>query len=339
MANNKRFFHFVTQPPWKTIIPASLLLILFLIGYPLWSPGKTVVDGRHDLRQNGIWIQHGWLGDDTWFERNSRSKELFRSQEHIQALTKLLTEHHIRYVYPHLCPCRSDGTLPPVDAKQTQLFLKEMPDFSVLPWIGGVLNEHVDLSSAEWRDTFIQSSVKLLKEYPQFAGVHINIEPLPSGTKDYIVFLEEFKKRMPGNKILSVSAYPPPTKLHPFPEVHWDEAFYKEIDLHVDQMVVMMYDTSIQWNKVYQYVIAQWTQKVLFWAPNSKILLGVSAYDDDEDYHNPRVENVDNSLKGIHAGLLSFDELPANYQGAAIYCEWEMTQRKWEAFKDNFLAE
>jgi len=60
-------------------------------------------DGRHDLRTNGIWIQHGWLGDDSWFQRNHRDKALFRSDQKVQELADLLGSHGVKYVFPHLC--------------------------------------------------------------------------------------------------------------------------------------------------------------------------------------------------------------------------------------------
>jgi hypothetical protein len=335
--NGNNIFRFVRKPPWRTVIPACIFVFLLLIWYPLWSPGKTIVDGRHDFKKNGIWIQHGWLGGNDWFEQNKRDKQLFRSHDQIQKLASLFKKNNIQYVFPHLCPCTRDGTLPSIDPEQTNLFLKEMADFKILPWVGGVLNEHVLLSSQEWRKAFIQSIVDLLNQYPQFCGIHLNIEPLPSGTEDFIVLIKELRVQLPQEKILSIAAYPPPTRFHPFPDVHWDKAYYQRIDLYADQIAVMMYDTAIQWKKVYQSTMSHWTREVLDWTPNTMILLGLSGYDDDVDYHNPKIETIENGLLGIHAGLSKYSELPDNYAGVAIYCEWEMTDEKWDQFEKIFL--
>ncbi len=109
-----------------------------------------------------------------------------------------------------------------------------------------------------------------------------------------------------------------------------DKAYYGQVAAHVDQMAVMMYDTAIRWQKPYQRLMADWTQEVLAWAPNGEILLGVPVYDDaDSGYHFPKVENLDNALVGIHAGLARLSSLPANYRGIAIYCEWEMDRQEW----------
>lgn len=74
----------IVKPPWRTLSACIVLVIIFLLGYQLWTPGKVVRDGSHDLKTNGIWMQHGWLGDDKWFKRykknlrnSARPKKLF----------------------------------------------------------------------------------------------------------------------------------------------------------------------------------------------------------------------------------------------------------------------
>ncbi len=48
---------------------------------------------------------------------------------------------------------------------------------------------------------------KLLNANPLLAGIHINIEPVPSGNTDFLKLLKELKHRLPKGKILSVAAY------------------------------------------------------------------------------------------------------------------------------------
>jgi hypothetical protein len=67
-------------------------------------------------------------------------------------------------------------------------------------------------------------------------------------------------------------------------------------------------------------------------------LLGVPAYEDaGSGYHNPDVENIHNSLMGIHAGLNKMQPLPANYKGIAVYSEWQMDDAKWQSLRTRFL--
>jgi hypothetical protein len=83
--------------------------------------------------------------------------------------------------------------------------------------------------------------------------------------------------------------------------------------------------------------MAHWTDEVLTWSENKPVLLGVPAYaDEGVEYHDPKVENLQNALLGIHRGLAR-RPLPANYQGVAIYCEWEMDTNEWRYFEKHFL--
>ena len=307
--------------------------------YGLWTPGAREVRGVHDLGANGMWLSHGWLGDNGWFTKYRKNAVPYRNPIRVQALAQQLREHHITDIYPHLCPTDPDGAIPPVDKDQTELLLDHFEGLRVMPWIGGILDTHCFLESPEWRDTFCTSAVALLKNHPRLAGVHVNIEPMPSGNQDFVLLLKELKHRMPPGKVLSVAAYPPTTWLQPVISVHWGEEYYRAVSSPVDQMAVMTYDSAAPMPKIYEHLMASWTREILSWAKDSEVLLGVPVYDDTGVvYHSPRVENIRTALSGIHAGLQSSPRLPANYKGVAIYCEWEMEKWEWEYFRNNFLS-
>ncbi|MBW8038682.1 MAG: hypothetical protein FVQ85_01635 [Planctomycetes bacterium] len=325
------------RPPWRTILLLFAILCLLGIAYLAWSPGKRIRDGRHDLRSNGIWIQHGWLGDDLWFQRNQKDKTLFRNDQKIQELADLLISHGVKYVFPHVCPCNPSGKIAPIDPVQTERFLDHFGDFSVIPWIGGILDIHCSPKSKQWRINFISSVVDLLETHPRLASVQLNIEPMPTGNTDFLTLLDELRQALPDGKILSVAAYPPPTRWHPFPDVHWDESYFGKVAQRTEQIAPMMYDTSIKLPKLYQHLMSKWTSDVLNWSGDTQVLLGVPVYDDaGVGYHSPKVENLQNALLGIHAGLNKFRPLPKNYTGVSIYCEWEMDQQEWDYLKKEF---
>jgi hypothetical protein len=332
-------WHHLKQPPWRTLVLLVCLVTMFGLGYLLWSPGKVIRDGRHDLRTHGIWIQHGWLGDDSWFQRNRKDPGQFRDRAKVQSLADLLASHGVKYVFPHLCPCQVNGTIAPVDEGQTKLFLDHFATFDVLPWIGGVFEGQCWPASKQWRTQFVASAVGLLEDHPRLAGVHVNIEPMPTGNADFLTLLDELRQDLPAGKILSVAAYPPPTRWQPSPEVHWDRNYFREVASRADQMVPMMYDTAIRSPKLYQSLMASWTTSVLSWSGDAQVLLGIPAYDDaGVGYHLPEVENLRNSLLGIHAGLSKHTPLPRTYGGVAIYSEWEMDQTEWSYFRREFQA-
>jgi hypothetical protein len=150
------------------------------------------------------------------------------------------------------------------------------------------------------------------------------------------------RRALPPKRLLSVAAYPPPTRWHPFPDVHWEKQYFQAVAGRVDQMVVMMYDTALRQDKLYQSLMASWTRDELDWAGQvarpPSVLLGLPAYDDEGvGYHHPDVENLRSGLLGIHAGLSSYPSLPDHYQGVAVYSEWEMDDSEWQFLSQHFL--
>ena len=321
----------------------SIILTAIVIAglYILWNPIGVTKSSGYDRGKNGIWLAHGWFGADEWFVRYGKQDQIqrFREQASIHRLTENLSQQHIRDLFPHVAPADSYGNLPALDHSQVDQFLSSVQGMRVMPWVGGVIGKTVDPNSQEWRGTFIQSILALLERHPQLSGVHVNIEPWPTGNKVLLDLLKQIKSEIPAGKLLSVAAYPPTTLLHPFPSIHWDESYYKEVSVVVDQLVVMMYDTALQFNKLYQYLMKKWTIEVLTWSQGADVLLGVPAYSDAVvGYHNPSVENLDNALAGIQAGLSSFTDLPEHFQGVAIYSDWEMEPQEWRRWRTSYLG-
>ena len=310
-----------------------------VLAYMLWRPGLDIRDGRHDRGKNAIWLAHGWLGGDEWFTRNHKTNEIgrYRDPNRIRELAKKLRRCGITDVFPHLCPAEAAGKLPPVDDGQVEEFLNEFEGFRVLPWIGGPNGSSVRAHDPHWRSNFVMDVRNLLGRHPRLAGVQLNVEPVPSGDTNLLVLLDELRAVLGNGKTLSIAAYPPPTRWHPFADVHWDEAYFREVAKRCDQIAVMMYDAAQIIPKAYQRLMANWTVEVLSWSDRKAVLLGIPTYEDaDVGYHNPKVENLTNALLGIHRGL-ERRPLPTNYQGVAIYSEWETSASEWDYLREHFL--
>ena len=325
---------------WKScgrIAGAVFVIVLsVLAGYWLWSPGRISlpVDTRH--LKNGIWLRHGWFADDAYFRRNpAQNAAAFRGAPTAENLMRQLKARHIHYVYPHLCPAKPDGALPDHDDAQIGVFLDAAGkyDIEVIPWIGGVLDGSARIHDPSWRKSFCASVAKLLKNHPRLAGVQVNVEPLPDGDAAFLELLAELKQVLPG-KILSVAAYPPPTRWHPFPNVHWSPEYLRKVAERADQMCVMMYDTALRYEKFYIVLMRSWCRELTgaVSGTRSELLFGLPAYDDaGVGYHDPKVENLSSALSGCAAGL--DNKTGENFAGFAIYCEWEMNQEKWSVWE------
>jgi len=329
----------IKRPPWRTIVPGCFFLIVVGAAYLFWSPGLDVRDGRDDRNHNGIWISHGWFAADSWFTRNQNTNQiaLYRDRSRIRNLAGMLRSHHITDIFAHLCPADERGRLPGTDPQQIETFLDEFAGFRVMPWVGGPSGNQVRISDKTWRANFTKSVLELLIAHPRLAGVQINIEPVKSGDTNFLILLDELRIGLPKGKLISVAAYPPPTWFQPSEDVHWGQNYFSQVSRRSNQMVVMMYDTALQKPRLYQYLMAGWTEEVLAWSGDTPVLLGVPTYDDaGMDYHNPQVENLENALLGIHRGLARKSS-SANYQGVAIYCEWETDTNEWQYLERHFL--
>ena len=59
------------------------------------------------------------------------------------------------------------------------------------------------------------------------------------------------------------------------------------------------------------------------------LILGIPAYEDaGVGYHYPNAENIASALRGIAAA-----DRHEDIDGIALYCEWEMTEEKWQTWQ------
>lgn len=327
----------IRRPPWRTIYAGTLFMLALWLAWSLWDPGgDPPPGGAHDRGRNALWIGHGWLGDDRWFRLYHKDKSAFREPARLADLRAKLRRHGIGDVFPHLCPCENDGSIAASDPVQVERFLDSMEGVRVIPWIGGNAYTTAHLADPAWRQRFAESAGDLLRRHPRLAGVQVNIEPCRDGDADFLALLDAVRPALPEGKVLSVAAYPPPTVLHRAPDCHWGEPYVREVSKRADQIAFMCYDTAIFLPKLYVNLMADWTRDCLEWSPDSDVLIGLPAYDDDGvGYHHPDVENLPNALRGLH-GALGGKPLPANYQGIAIYAGWEMDGAEWALLRDQF---
>jgi hypothetical protein len=61
--------------------------------------------------------------------------------------------------------------------------------------------------------------------------------------------------------------------------------------------------------------------------------MGVPAYEDDEPYHRPHVENIEHGIRGVKQGLARLDEIPGHFRGIAVYASWTTDVQEWDTYQ------
>jgi len=297
-----------------------------------WSWGEVEAPGRWDRGDNGLWMRRHWLHGGA----EAEPAELAASLE----------ELGIRRIYPFLGPMdeegwpgwRDDGRIRRYDPAVAGAFLGEMrrvaPGVRVLPWTGGNLHQDVGLTDRAQRAAFATHMAELTRLGAH--GVHLNVEPLPSGSGGYLDLLRAVKTAIGPDRTLSVAAYPPETPLHPFPDVHWTLEFTRQACLEADELVVMGYDTAQESGIVYETIVATWTRDLLRTLPppeqgGCEWSMGVPAYEDDEPWHRPDAETLEHGIRGVERGLADQPD-PGNFTGIAIYASWTTDRAEWAAY-------
>ncbi|MCB9764124.1 MAG: hypothetical protein H6739_30415 [Alphaproteobacteria bacterium] len=297
-----------------------------------------------DRGQNAAWMRRQWIHGGPEVAGHEAALR--------QALAENARALGITAVYPFLGPMDADGhpgwrgdrgVIQRYDPATAEAFFRDMerlaPELAVIPWTGG-----------NWRQDVVFGDTPRLAGFAAHAaaitrlgadGVQLNVEPLPSWTPGYLALLADVKAAIGPDKVLSVAAYPPPTPLHPFPDVHWELPFLAEVCRVADDLAVMGYDTGITLRWRYRGLMEDWTRALAETLPPPEAggctwRMGLPAYEDDEPWHHPDVETVDEAIRGVRAGL--GPEPPSNFLGVAVYASWTTDADEWAAYEQLWRA-
>lgn len=281
---------------------------------------------------NAVWLEHRWFQDGV-------------SDEEIASLCKILNDYSIRYVYPHLTPLNEDGRLPSFSLEAARRFKKivnrDSPQVEILPWVGGVRFGFRQTRAGTVRldsDSYIQafaSECVFLVDQLGLDGIHLNLEPVDSGNRRFLEWLEYLKSRIGKDKTLSVAVNKPSfiDGLDPGALRSWDIPYFVEVGSYCDQIVVMNYDTGISDPVLYSLftreklasILRGFSEKGL----SCRVFLGIPTYE-DAPRHESKAENVTSAVQGILAMLSNADIPATNFSGVAIYGYWTTSTEEWK---------
>ena len=111
------------------------------------------------------------------------------------------------------------------------------------------------------------------------------------------------------------------------------EINYENVAKYADQIVVMVYDTGINSDWLYRWVVQEQTIRVTALLPYKEVFIAIPSYDDDKEGFNPLVENMKNGMEGIRDGMNNFRSNENSFAGAAIYSFWETDDEEWAQYK------
>ncbi len=333
---------------WKiTIFGFFFILIvmiwIFLIGFSSNQPGSFF-----NKEHNAIWIGHEWVGEQ-------------KSDQEIQELISVLHAHQIDTVFVHVGPLNKEGTIDPKSYEYSLDFMDSVRKFDdsiqYQAWLGQIRNK-IDLADPEVRHNIANLSM-MLADLVDFDGIHFDIEPVWDGDAEFILLLEEVRGAISDEKIISVALAEliPGSILWLTEHIHTFENYnsevnYKNVAQYADQVVAMIYDTSIQNEWFYRWFVNEQTIRITDLLDGTEVFIGVPAYEYTEDditdlegvdsladitWFNSEVENIENGLRGIVKGLNNFRSNEDNFAGVAIYSYWEMSDEEWMVYDELWL--
>ena len=339
----------------RWLLRAALLILALIVvvalagGILYWRLTATVTSyaGAHFNRgQNAVWLEHEWAGQQ-------------HSDTEYDALTQRLTHEQIGYVFAHVGPLNSDGTIPtdraPNAGDLVAALHARIPGLHVLAWIGQVeaaggypASESIDLNDSMVRTTIAQTAAYFVDTLG-FDGVHYDIEPVLNNNPRFLDLLDETRAAMRPGAVLSISAekWAPNAHLAEWLYANnkagawWTSYYYAAVASHVDQMVAMLYNTGMPWPRLYQLTVQQETEHILEAARSAshppQVLIGLPTYTGDTTWFHDSAENIRTGLMGVVAGLNS-NTVTQPFAGVAIYRYALTTDADWTAYDALWLG-
>jgi hypothetical protein len=332
----------------------SLLVIAVILslgaGALIWSWSRTATDypaAHFNNGLNAVWLEHTWSGS------------LHTSAEYDQ-LAATLKARQITFVYAHVGPLESNGTIPEDRAPYAQRFAAAMharlPSLRVLAWIGqneaasGNAPENVvALENSSVRTHIALTATRFVKVYG-FDGVHYDIEPIVNNDARFLDLLDETRTALPASAMISIAGqkWAPNATIADWvhqsgrADAWWTSYYYSRVAAYVDQIAVMTYNTAMPTAPAYSLVVKQQTQNILAAVRSvgrpPQVLFGIPTYPGNDRWYHDSAENMASGLAGVTAGLNS-DTASSPFAGVAIYRFALTSDDSWNTYDRVWLGD
>jgi hypothetical protein len=313
---------------WLLALGVLLFLWSMIFGFSSRQPGYTF-----NKNHNAVWIGHEWVGEE-------------KTEAEIKNLVDTLSDNAIDLVFVHTGPFESDGSVDRNLYLYAVDFLEKAQKYNseikYQAWLGQIRGK-IDLSDVSVRENVAQEAV-LMTQVIGFDGVHFDIEPVWDEDLDFIETLKLSREAMPKEKNISVALaeFIPKSLVWLTEELELFENFnsevnYENVAQYADQLVVMTYDTGINKDWLYRWLVKEQTIWLTRLLEGKEVFVGIPAYEEVKEGFDPEIENVSNGMKGIVSGLNNSRSKLENFAGAAIYSYWEIEEDEWEDYNNIWI--
>lgn len=331
------------------VLLALIVLLMVALGVVFWRLSATVTQysGAHfNLGHNAVWLEHTWSGQQ-------------HTDDEYDQLAARLEHEQVGYVYAHVGPLDSDGTIPGDRASNAADLVAalhaRLPHLRVLAWIGQVevaggypADQSVNLDDSTVRLQIARTAARITAA-DGFDGVHYDIEPIVNNNPRFLDLLEETQARLPDKAMLSVVGQKWAPNAHVADllrgvgrgDAWWTSYYYAAVAAHVDQIVAMLYDTAMPTQGSYELAVQQETEHILEAARSARqppeVLIGLPTYAGNGFWFHATAENMQSGLHGVIAGLNSNRDTSA-FTGVAIYRFGTTSDADWREYEHLWLG-
>ncbi len=271
----------------------------------------------------------------------------------IESLVTRLRDHRIGSAYAWVSLLQPNNTWTDVERlAQPQAFARQFkasyPESMLYGWLS-IGSQGADgnnrLGDAQVQQQIADFSRRVVRDFG-FDGIMINVVPITGSDDNFLAVLRKIRATI-GEGVPMAVAVPPdwtPTDAEIAiprliaPGTVWDTQYKQRVSLLADQLVITAYNSGFsdadEYSAWMAYQVEVFASAVAALEEDTtEILMGVPAYDGQPPMHDPLVENVENAIAGIRAGLSGAGDAAARVRGVALYAEWQMTDADWAALK------
>lgn len=188
---------------------------------------------------------------------------------------------------------------------------------------------------------------RLLVEEIGFDGVLLDVKPLFRDNSDFIRLIRSARDALGPEVPIAVAVTadltPNDRRLREIgsiaPGTMWSASFKKQVMVHADLILLLMYQSYRQAPRDYINWVAYHVETYLNELETAtEVLVSIPNYGGASSAHNPAIETLENALEGVNDGLLQLDEEKrARLTGIAIYSDARLSQTNWNAFRELWL--